>query len=488
MFAFILRRLLLMIPTTFGVALVIFAIFHAAPGDPATVMMGAGGAGDLSSSSDVEGRVARFRRKHGLDRSLVVQFLDYVGPVNLSRDGASWFSSPYTERTTEEVELEGGGTLVLGEPLLIGTLPGTDPLDADHAEEWRMTLLDDGAGQSSWDEASRGLAGLEDEGLPAIFTSLFELRNQSDQAGGAVDRTLAALSASTDFRMPEGIDASSRVGRAFGWYYTEGGGYRVQNTGENTWGGLLALDLGKEMQGERPIGAELLKRMSVSVPLSLISVMLAYLLAIPAGIFSVRNRGTRRDGLVTVVLFVLFAIPTFWAGLMLLQIFGKTGWDLLPVLGLHDKDADQLGTFAYAWDTIKHCILPIVTLTYGSLAYLSRQMRAGMMDVISQDYIRTARAKGLSENVVIYKHALRNSMIPVITLLASILPVLIGGSIIVEMVFDIPGMGLYAFEGLTKRDFNILMATTILVGIMTQVGILLSDITYSLVDPRIRHE
>ncbi|MHC4894407.1 MAG: ABC transporter permease, partial [Planctomycetota bacterium] len=158
-----------------------------------------------------------------------------------------------------------------------------------------------------------------------------------------------------------------------------------------------------------------------------------------------------------------------------------------PVLGLHDKDAASFSTPMYVWDTILHSILPVATMTYGSLAYLSRQMRAGMLDVIRQDYIRTARAKGLSENVVVYKHALRNSMIPVITLLASILPILIGGSIIVEAVFDIPGMGKYAFEGLIRRDFYIVMATTIFVGVMTQIGILLSDITYSLVDPRIRH-
>jgi peptide/nickel transport system permease protein len=109
-----------------------------------------------------------------------------------------------------------------------------------------------------------------------------------------------------------------------------------------------------------------------------------------------------------------------------------------------------------------------------------------MLDVIGQDYIRTARAKGLAERAVVYKHALRNSMIPVLTLLASILPVLIGGSVIVERVFDIPGMGSYAFEGLLQRDFTIVMATTLFVGIMTQLGILLSDVLYSVVDPRIR--
>ena len=273
----------------------------------------------------------------------------------------------------------------------------------------------------------------------------------------------------------------------FGWYYTNGGD-RVRNTGEDWWGGLLVGDLRREMQSDKPVAPEIVRRLKVTVPLALASVLLSYLIALPLGIFSARHHGKRRDGIVTVVLFVLFAIPTFWAGLMLILSFGRTGLDLLPVVGLHDKDAADLAPLAYAWDTILHALLPILTMTYGSLAYLSRQMRAGMMDTLRQDYIRTARAKGLSEDKVIYKHALRNSMIPVLTLLASVLPVLIGGSIIVEKVFDVPGMGRYAFDGLLKRDFNIIMATTILVGVMTQVGILLSDITYSLVDPRIRHE
>jgi peptide/nickel transport system permease protein len=209
---------------------------------------------------------------------------------------------------------------------------------------------------------------------------------------------------------------------------------------------------------------------------------------LPLGIFSARRPGTKVDGAVTVGLFVLYSIPTFWAGLMLILTFGATGLGWLPVIGLFDKDHDSLSTMGKVWDVLLHCILPVLTLTYGSLAYLSRQMRAGMLDVIRQDYIRTARAKGLVERVVVYKHALRNSMIPVLTLLASILPVLIGGSVIVERVFDIPGMGSYAFEGLLQRDFAIVMATTLLVAIMTQLGILLSDVLYSLVDPRIRLE
>lgn len=477
-----------MIPTTLGVALVVFLIFHAAPGDPATVMMGGGGSGELSDSSDVQARIERFKRKHGLDRALPVQFLDYIGPFNLSRDGVSWFSSPYTERKVEEETLESGATIEVGTPQPIAYLPGTEILLQDRLEEAREVLLDEAAGPSAWKRATQTILDAGDEGLPAFFQTLWEIQDQANVADGPVARVLAGVAEAGSFEPHPEANSEQVVRQAYAWYYTDGGGDRVPNTGENTFGGLLGGGFGKEMQGDRPVGPELWKRIKVSLPLSLTSVILAYLLAIPLGIFSVRNQGTKRDGMVTITLFVLFAIPTFWAGLMLVQLFGKTGLDLLPVLGLRDKDYETFSWWGRQVDLLQHCVLPVITLTYGSLAYLSRQMRAGMMDVIRQDFIRTARAKGLSENVVIYKHALRNSMIPVITLLASILPVLIGGSIIVEKVFDIPGMGLYAFDGLIKRDFNILMATTILVGIMTQLGILLSDITYSLVDPRIRHE
>ncbi|HKX45337.1 MAG TPA: ABC transporter permease, partial [Planctomycetota bacterium] len=289
---------------------------------------------------------------------------------------------------------------------------------------------------------------------------------------------------------PERLAAVGRVHelrRWFAWYYANGG-YRVANSGERPWGGLLALDLGREMQTNMPVVEELGRRLMVTVPLSLVAVFLTYLVAIPLGVFSVRRQGSLADNVVTVVLFVLYSVPSFWAGLMLILVFGATGLDLLPVLGLTSKNYADLGQWERVWDVLLHCILPVVTLAYGGIAYVARQMRAGMLDVIRQDYIRTARAKGLSETVVVYKHALRNSLIPIITLLASILPLLISGSIIVEKVFNVPGMGDYAFDGLLNRDFYIIMATTIFVGVMTQIGILLSDLTYSIVDPRIRHE
>ena len=502
MFSFILRRLLLMIPTTLGVALVVFGIYHAAPGDPATVMMGIGSGGNMTQGSDTSARADKFKREYGLDRSLPVQFLNYIGPFNLLRDGHPWFSSPYGEREVEQVEVDGAREVELGKPLPIGHLPDLDPDE--------IRALDEAAEQVATGEGERAAAmallrSHGDAAYPPLLTALHarmramsaagerEFANVDDALGELSGEDLAPIAADAVLTTEDGeavaVDSprDARARQWFGWYYTEMGGDRVPNSGAKPYGGLLALDLGKEMQMKTPVIEELVRRLKVTVPLSLAAVLLSYMIALPLGIFSVRRQGTRIDGAVTIGLFVLYSIPTFWAGLMLILMFGKTGLDLLPVLGLHDKDAATFSTGRWLWDLFLHVILPIATMTYGSFAYLSRQMRAGMLDVIRQDYIRTARAKGLSERVVIYKHALRNSMIPVITLLASILPILIGGSIIVEAVFDIPGMGRYAYDGLLRRDFYIVMATTIFVGVMTQIGILLSDITYALVDPRIRH-
>jgi peptide/nickel transport system permease protein len=252
---------------------------------------------------------------------------------------------------------------------------------------------------------------------------------------------------------------------------------------------VVQLDFGNEFfRPNVAVRDELWQRMKVTIPLSLVAAILSYLIAVPLGIFSAVKRGTILDNVMTTGVFLLFSLPTFWAGLMLIILFGATGFDLLPVLGLHDKDAADFTRWEYTKDLLKHAILPVVCLTYGSFAYLSRQMRVGMLDVIRQDFIRTARAKGLAEKIVILKHALRNSLIPVVTLFASILPALIGGSLIVETIFTIPGMGLYAYEGLVQRDYNVVMATVTASAFMTLLGFLISDITYALVDPRIAYD
>lgn len=258
--------------------------------------------------------------------------------------------------------------------------------------------------------------------------------------------------------------------------------------GSAPWGGLLVGDLGHEYA--RPsvsVAGELGRRLRVTVPLSLLAIALSYLIAVPIGIHAAVRRGTAYERGASLLVFVLYALPVFWVGLLLQMGLGATGLGWLPILGLHDRDAADLGRWAYLLDLGRHLILPVACLTYGSLAYLSRQMRAGMLANVGADYVRTARAKGLSERAIVLRHLLPNSALPLFTVMGQILPALVGGSILVETIFDLPGMGRYAFEGLAAREYNVVMGTVLLSAVMTLIGFLISDLLCALVDPRIRH-
>jgi peptide/nickel transport system permease protein len=255
-----------------------------------------------------------------------------------------------------------------------------------------------------------------------------------------------------------------------------------------TWIGRMAhLDFGRSFAPDnRPVTDKIVERIPITLGLNIIALILEFGLAIPIGILAAVRRDTLLDKGITVFVFLGFAIPTFWLALLLMYLFGvKLGW--LPISGLHSLGSDLLGPFGWSWDLAKHLILPVGIATFGSLAGLSRYMRSTMLEVIRQDYITTARAKGLSERVVIYKHALRNALLPVVTLLGFSLPGLIGGSVIFETIFAIPGMGQLFYTGVMSRDYPLVMGILVIGAFLTLIGNLLADICYSFADPRIRH-
>ncbi|MEW6741134.1 MAG: ABC transporter permease [Planctomycetota bacterium] len=256
-------------------------------------------------------------------------------------------------------------------------------------------------------------------------------------------------------------------------------------------GGLLRIppDFGVEFATGRPVLEEMGRRLAVSIPLGGVSLALSCLIAIPLGIVSALRRGRTGERLLTTSLFVSYSIPTFWAGSLLILLFCNQGlFNLFPLLGLTSDDFHLLSLTEQLLDIAWHAVLPIACLTYGSVAYLARQMRSSLLEALHQDYVRTARAKGLSARGVVIKHALRNSLLPILTLLGSMLPFLVAGSVIVESLFEIPGIGRYAWQGFLSRDYNIVMGTTTLSAVVTLLGLLLSDISYALVDPRIRYD
>ena len=252
---------------------------------------------------------------------------------------------------------------------------------------------------------------------------------------------------------------------------------------------IATLDFGESIKFRRPVWAVLAERIPISIRLALTAIFLSYIIAIPLGIYSASHQYSRTDRWMTLGLFILYSLPSFWVATMLIVFLGGGDFlDLFPVFGLASIGADKLPFWSRFWDAAWHLVLPVFCLTYASLAVLSRYMRTAMLEVIRQDYITTARAKGHTPRVVLLKHALRNSLIPIITLLSGILPALIGGSIIVETIFTIPGMGRLMWEAILARDYPIIMAELTIVSFLTLFGILISDILYSVVDPRIAFE
>ncbi len=273
---------------------------------------------------------------------------------------------------------------------------------------------------------------------------------------------------------------------------------QTMNVFGNTQFGLwvvqaMTFDFGDSYIARRPVIRMIGDALPISILLSGLSIFISYLIAIPVGIFSAVRRHTPEDHVTTVILFVLYSLPPFWvAGLLLLTTTGPPFLSLFPTRGLNSTGihlgAPDVSFMQWFWDRLWHLILPVTCLTYGSLAYISRQMRSAMLETLNQDFIRTAKAKGLSAYAVIFRHALRNSLIPILTISAGLLPELIAGAIIIESIFTIPGMGVLTFEAIVNRDYPVINAVLFFSALLTLLGILIVDLSYALVDPRISYD
>lgn len=227
------------------------------------------------------------------------------------------------------------------------------------------------------------------------------------------------------------------------------------------------------------------RRLFITFMLNLITMVIILAIAIPMGISSATHQYSLYDKLTTTFVFLGFAMPSFWLALLLMMFFG-IHLDLLPLSGLKSMNYDSLSLFGKILDRINHLILPVFVSAFTGLAGDSRYMRSSMLEVIRQDYITVARAKGLPEKKVIYNHALKNALLPLITLIGLSVPGLIGGSVIMESIFGIPGMGQMFFMSVMTRDYPMVMSLLTIGGVLTLAGNLLADIGYMLADPRIR--
>ncbi len=251
--------------------------------------------------------------------------------------------------------------------------------------------------------------------------------------------------------------------------------------------GILRLDFGRSFAlDQRPVWDKIKERLPITLLINVLSLSLILFVSIPLGVFSAVRAGGKLDRFFTLFTFFGYAMPSFWLALLLMLFFGVK-LKVLPISGLHSiVGYDQMSFWEKLWDWTKHLLCPLFVATFGGIAGFSRYLRNSLVEVLKADYITYARAKGLPERVVLYKHALRNALLPMITLLGLSLPGLIGGSVIFETIFGIPGLGQLMWQAVMSRDYPVIMANLLLVSFLTLLGNFLADLGYALADPRIR--
>jgi len=247
-------------------------------------------------------------------------------------------------------------------------------------------------------------------------------------------------------------------------------------------------DFGRSIpKNNQPVLGLILSRLPATLMVTVTSLLLTYLFAIPVGLWSTVRSGTTTERIVSTVLYMLYSLPAFVAALYLqLLFYSKLGW--LPLFGMTSDNYATLSAGGQMWDLFRHALLPIVCFTYGSLAYYSRFIRANMQEVIRQDYIRTAKAKGVPPGRILWHHAFRNTLIPLVTLIGLTLPQLLSGAVILEQIFSWPGIGQLFFESISQRDYDTLMGLTLMFSMMALLGQLLADVLYAVVDPRVSYQ
>jgi peptide/nickel transport system permease protein len=250
-------------------------------------------------------------------------------------------------------------------------------------------------------------------------------------------------------------------------------------------GRFVMFDFGKSFVDGKDVIGKISERIPITLTINLLSLFLVFCIAVPVGVISAVRQYSLFDKLTTLFVFAGFSTPHFWLALLCMYLFGvMLGW--LPISGIQSLEVSGMSFMERIIDWAKHLMLPIALSSFFSLAGLSRYSRSSMLEVIRQDYIRTARAKGLREREVIIRHALRNALMPVITIVGLAIPGLIGGSVIFETIFSIPGLGQLFYQSTMARDYPTIMGILVIGALLTLIGNLVADMSYALADPRIR--
>ncbi len=503
MFKYILRRILVFIPTLFVISLVAFVISINAPGDPIeNLFEGAkGGTGGTSLNEAMLREKDSLRHQLGLDLPVFYFTMSTMAEPDtmylikdksereclsrlLNRYG-NWPEISDWYWSLQHLKLESGKTPSTDSTLL--TLLSVDSVNYyDDQFRQKATSLfrtDDPVeieSKLNWllSEISR---------FDFLGSRNFLAHNKTFAENCQLKfQNVKELSTSWKNYVPTirfyGYNQYHR------WLF--GDGNWLTGSGAKYCDGVIRGDFGISYASRKPVTETIARALPWSMLFTLLSVILAYLISIPLGVQAAAKRGSFFDRSSSVVLFMLYSLPSFFMGTLLLMTFANPDvMSVFPANGV--KPAIGYPDGATMWDKFMiswpYMILPLICYTYSSLAFLSRTMRVAMLEISSLDFMRTARAKGLSYYLVIYKHGLRNALLPIITVFANIFPLAVGGSVILEFLFGIPGMGPEILTAVQTKDYPMIVAVFTLSGFMTLVGYLVADILYAFADPRISY-
>ncbi len=501
MFKYILTRVLYFIPTLLIITLLTFLLSQAAPGDPVeTRLQGSQGAqgGGMSEKQAGEQAYIAMSKKLGLD---LPPFYFSIGSLAEPKDLYKIFRKKERENLSRLVNTYGNWEQIEPYYYSIKTLEESlFDIERDTNTYDGLKVLKEGINNllntheyvaiskelELMATAINTISTVRVDSVTLIQKNYFE---SAIPAFEALQANYAAIRANATVWKTK-IPSIKWIGAA--------NQYHVWLFGNKPWfkstedpslkGGFIRGDFGESYLDGRPVASIIKDALPITMSLNLISVLIAYSLSVWLGVFLSQRKDATVDRVVSVVLFILYSLPVFWVATIFIVYLttNEYGMDWFPTYGLFSND---LPDDASAWTTFKdlaaHAILPIIAMTYGSFTYITRQMRGSMLAVSKQDYIRTAVAKGLPKKVVVWKHAFRNSLIPIITMFASLFPIAISGSVVIEVIFSIPGMGRVGYEAVLARNYPVLFTVLIFSAVLTMVGILVADILYSVVDPRI---
>lgn len=524
MTTYILRRLLLMIPTLLGITFLLFMLVANAPGGiGASLALGGGEGADAGQNRAIQ--QAYLEDRYGLNDPTLVQYVRWLTRVSPLKFGA-----PLQRDEVGEII---GPPKPLDEPPFFGRYYGKDTTLPEQTRSKRVS-----AGPTQIDEPER------EERVRNYQQALNDYTNKRGAYIGAVERLKIALEnyaiekelgrsneivvdnklVESRFRnheldteselgqvvvlagdaaveaMRNAIESRNRLDEAYAARPFRDSVLRVGPVPLGVPGVVYFAppDLGKSFSKSQPVGTLIADALPITLLLNCIAFPIIYLVAVPSGLLAATNRGSWFDTLSGALYVALWSIPVVWAGVLAVGYLASKkylGDFAFPTAGLSSSGAENM-TFlpsrgadgferGVLLDTLWHLCLPVACLVYAGFAILSKQTRAAMLDNFNADYVRTAKAKGVAQKDIVFRHVFRNSLLPLITMFASIFPAMLAGSVVVERIFSIPGMGSLVLDAINARDRDLLLANALMVGAVNLLALLLADILYALADPRI---